>query len=65
MLQALSQGATLGPDVQLPHLATNTAALVAVDLVDLVARAESASVERTMKILALVSKPVYPRILTS
>lgn len=40
----------LAPDVSVPDIATHTAALVASDLVDLVARAKFASVERAIRV---------------
>jgi peroxin-6 len=46
MLTIALRGAHLSPDVSLKHLATQTAALVAADLVDLVTRARLASAER-------------------
>lgn len=42
-------GAILAPDVSLKDVATQTAALVAADLADLVARAKMASVDRVRK----------------
>lgn len=72
MLTALCEGSILGPDVELSHLATNTAALVAVDLVDLISRAKSASIERTLRssmqvyLISLIycSHPFNPALLT-
>ncbi|KAF8964138.1 P-loop containing nucleoside triphosphate hydrolase protein [Flammula alnicola] len=46
----------IAPDVSLQSLATQTAALVAGDLRDLVARAKTASVERATKTIALASQ---------
>jgi peroxin-6 len=46
ILELCLQDATLSVDVNLNHLATQTAALVACDLVDLVSRAQLACVER-------------------
>lgn len=48
ILTTLLKTATLAPDVAIKSLATQTAALVAADLVDLVHRAKSASVQRTL-----------------
>ncbi|EAU88281.2 TER94-PB [Coprinopsis cinerea okayama7 len=49
ILASLLHTAVLSSDVSLSHLATQTAALVAADLVDLVARAHTHSLERTLK----------------
>jgi len=49
MLESLLEGDTLGADVSLQHLATQTAALLAGDLHDLVVRARGASIERVLK----------------
>lgn len=49
ILEAAASGAVLSPDVSLKDVATQTAALVAADLVDLVGRARLASVERLQK----------------
>lgn len=46
ILAAAASGSRLNPDVSLKDVATQTAALAAADLVDLVARARLASVER-------------------
>ncbi|XP_006458394.1 hypothetical protein AGABI2DRAFT_216898 [Agaricus bisporus var. bisporus H97] len=46
MLQTLLSNASLAPDVSLEELAIQTAALVAMDLVDLVFQAKSSSLER-------------------
>ncbi|KAJ7231442.1 P-loop containing nucleoside triphosphate hydrolase protein [Mycena haematopus] len=51
-LQALLTGTVLAPDVSLPKLATETAALVAGDLVSLVQRAEAVSIERATRLSA-------------
>lgn len=51
ILQASAKGSPLSPDANLKEVATQTAALVAADLVDLVARARLASVERVKKAL--------------
>lgn len=61
-LQVLSTAVTqsgliLGPDVSLKDVATQTAALVAADLVDLVARARLASIERVRKAYATLPQP--------
>ena len=48
ILDALLSDSALAPDVSLPTLATQTAALVASDLVDLVDRANLISIERVM-----------------
>lgn len=42
--------AILGPDVSLGNIATQTAALVASDLADLVARAKYAAIERVVRV---------------
>lgn len=49
ILSSLLQNSFLAPDVSLVNLATQTAALVAADLTDLVTRAKSRSIERIMK----------------
>lgn len=49
MLQISLRNLALSPDVDLKNLATQTAALVAADLVNLVARAKLASVSRVRK----------------
>jgi len=50
MLKSCLQDSTLSVDVNLYNLATQTAALVALDLVDLVSRAQMACVERIQKL---------------
>lgn len=50
MLQTALEGTNLSPDVSLKALATQTAALVAADLVDLVARARVAAVARLRRL---------------
>ncbi|KAF7359478.1 Peroxisomal biogenesis factor 6 [Mycena sanguinolenta] len=50
MLQSLLAGAILAPDVSLPKLATETAALVAGDIASLVQRAQAMSIERASKL---------------
>ncbi|TFK42849.1 P-loop containing nucleoside triphosphate hydrolase protein [Crucibulum laeve] len=50
ILQCLLQNCSIAPDVSVASLATQTAALVAADLVDLVSRAKSASVIRAAAI---------------
>lgn len=52
MLQSAVAGSTLSPDASLKDMATQTAALVAADLVDLISRARLASTERVRKALA-------------
>ncbi|CCF48042.1 hypothetical protein NDA11_003913 [Ustilago hordei] len=49
MLEITMQGSVLGPDVELKGLATQTAALVAADLVNLASRSRLASVSRVRK----------------
>ncbi|KAJ7470448.1 P-loop containing nucleoside triphosphate hydrolase protein [Mycena latifolia] len=49
MLQSLVTGVVLAPDASLSKLATETAALVAADIVSLVQRAESISIERAAR----------------
>ncbi|KAG8958992.1 peroxisomal assembly protein [Tulasnella sp. 419] len=49
ILTSLLQKEPLAPDVSLPSIATQTAALVAGDMVDLVSRAKMASIERALK----------------
>ncbi|EJD53404.1 AAA-domain-containing protein, partial [Auricularia subglabra TFB-10046 SS5] len=49
ILQGLLARRPIAPDVSIPSLATQTAALVAGDLVDLVSRAELASMSRALK----------------
>lgn len=49
ILRCLLQKSYLAPDVSLVNLATQTAALVPADLTDLVTRAKSRSIERTMR----------------
>ncbi|KZV91614.1 AAA-domain-containing protein, partial [Exidia glandulosa HHB12029] len=49
ILQGLLAGRSVAPEVDIPSLATQTAALVAGDLVDLVSRAELAAVSRALK----------------
>lgn len=51
ILAAAAQGSHLSPDANLKDVATQTAALVAADLVDLVGRARLASIERVKKAL--------------
>lgn len=46
ILKAALTGKTIAPDVSVQNLATQTAALVAGDLADLVSRAEVAAIER-------------------
>ncbi|KAI0747694.1 AAA-domain-containing protein [Daedaleopsis nitida] len=48
ILRSILADRTLAPDVSVKDLAVQTAALVAADLVDLVARATSASIQRSM-----------------
>lgn len=48
ILTNLLEKTSLAPDVALKSLATQTAALVAADLVDLVHRAKYASIQRTI-----------------
>lgn len=50
ILNCLLSNATLAPDVSLSALALQTAALVASDLVDFVARTKSASIERAIRL---------------
>jgi peroxin-6 len=50
MLRLLVMGSVLAPDVSLSNLATETAALVAGDIANLVQRAESISIERASRI---------------
>ncbi|KAJ7684814.1 AAA-domain-containing protein [Mycena polygramma] len=50
ILQSSLVGTVLAPDVSLPKLATETAALVAGDIASLVLRAESMSIERASRI---------------
>lgn len=50
ILLNLVRSSTLAPDVSVKSLATQTAALVAADLVDLVQRARSASVQRSISV---------------
>ncbi|TFK26358.1 TER94-PB [Coprinopsis marcescibilis] len=49
ILNCLLDSAVLSSDVSVSNLATQTAALVAADLVDLVSRAKTLSLERTLK----------------
>lgn len=49
ILRSLLTGSILAPDVSLKEVAVQTAALVAADLVDLVARAKAASFDRAMR----------------
>ena len=49
LLHFLLEATALAPDVSLSNLATQTAAMVASDLVDLVARAKVKSLERAMR----------------
>nr|CAG8450293.1 2321_t:CDS:10 [Entrophospora candida] len=58
ILKQLTSDTPLGPDVSLTSLATQTAALVAKDLVDLVARAGLASIERVEKALKKTNQTV-------
>ncbi|CAG8526342.1 555_t:CDS:10 [Acaulospora morrowiae] len=51
ILENLTRETPVAPDVSLPSLATQTAALVAKDLVDLLARAGLAALERVEKIV--------------
>ncbi|PWY98849.1 AAA-domain-containing protein [Testicularia cyperi] len=51
ILEIALKGTTLSPDVDVKNLATQTAALVAADLVDLLSRARFASVVRVRKAL--------------
>ncbi|KAI8814768.1 AAA-domain-containing protein [Cladochytrium replicatum] len=52
ILRNLTKGTPLAPDVDLGHLAMQTAALVASDLVDLVAFAGDAAIDRVQKALS-------------
>ncbi|KAJ1019971.1 hypothetical protein NDA16_004252 [Ustilago loliicola] len=58
MLEITMQGSILGPDVELKGLATQTAALVAADLVNLASRSRLASVSRVRKALPASTKGV-------
>ncbi|KZT03423.1 AAA-domain-containing protein [Laetiporus sulphureus 93-53] len=49
ILMALLHDCNLGPDVSIRETAVQTAALVAADLVDLISRAQSASMQRAMR----------------
>ena len=53
-MNSLTTDAVLAPDVSLSSLATQTAALVASDLVDLVARAKFTSMERLIRITYVI-----------
>lgn len=55
ILNCLLTNITLAPDVSLFRLATQTAALVASDLVDLVSRAKLASTERAIRVTCVIS----------
>lgn len=58
MLEITMQGSVLGADVELKGLATQTAALVAADLVNLASRSRLASVSRVRKALPDAAKRV-------
>ncbi|CAG8480913.1 8023_t:CDS:2, partial [Funneliformis caledonium] len=58
ILEQLTSDTPLAPDVSLSLLATQTAALVAKDLVDLIARAGLASLERVEISLKRTNKPI-------
>lgn len=57
MLETALQGSALSPDVSVKSVATQTAALVAADLVDLVQRAKLASTDRLRHALSLDAEP--------
>lgn len=50
ILQNLLLSSSLSPDVSVASVATQTAALVAADLVDLVSRTKMACMERVLKV---------------
>lgn len=58
ILETCLAGASLSTDVNLASVATQTAALVAADLVDLVARAKMASMERLRKVRGHQEQPI-------
>lgn len=59
ILNCLLSNATLAPDVSLSALALQTAALVASDLVDFVARTKSASIERAIRLTECPAAYLY------
>lgn len=58
-MQCLTGDDIIAPDVSLQNLATQTAALLASDLQDLVARARAASVERATGKRCVISRHIY------
>ncbi|KAH9483816.1 Peroxisomal biogenesis factor 6 [Psilocybe cubensis] len=61
ILQCLVSGEIIGSDVSLQHVATQTAALLAGDLRDLVARAKAASIDRATSTSGLVKNDTFLR----